>query len=121
MITIMVGATDAAAELRSLNQEFTEVDELRGQVRAVPARPQPGELGVLDSTLVVAVGQGGAVTALVSVLVAWLRRRVGTVSVKLTKQDDTVLEVTAEHVRQLTGDELMAFIKELNASLGETK
>ncbi|SFR22210.1 hypothetical protein SAMN04488564_10699 [Lentzea waywayandensis] len=119
MVTISVGADDAGAEVRSLDQELVGVDELRGAVRLVVAEPGAGELGAIDSTLVVALGQGGAVTALVSVLVAWLRRRVGNVSVKLTKKDDTVIEVTAEHVRRLTGDQLMAFVKELNASLDE--
>jgi hypothetical protein len=119
MDTISVGADDAGAEVRSLDRELADVDELRGLVRPVAVEPRPGELGAVDATLVVALGQGGAVTALVSVLVAWLRRRVGNVSVKLTKKDDTVIEVTAEHVRRLTGDQLMAFVKELNASLGE--
>jgi hypothetical protein len=72
---------------------------------------------VLDSALVVALGQGGAVTALATVLVAWLRRRVGNVSVKVTRPDKTVLEVNAENLRGLTADQVMVLVTELGTSL----
>jgi len=117
IVTITVQAEQAVDELRSLDQELTDADELRGHVRPVAALHRPGELGVLDSALVVALGQGGAVTALATVLVAWLRRRVGNVSVKVTRPDKTVLEVNAENLRGLTADQVMVLVTELGTSL----
>ena len=48
ILTITVAATQAADQLRSLDRELADVDELRGRVRPVAGRPKAGELGVLD-------------------------------------------------------------------------
>jgi hypothetical protein len=49
-VTITVEGRAAPDELRALDLELSDVDELRGRVRPVAMRPRPGELGVLDST-----------------------------------------------------------------------
>jgi hypothetical protein len=117
MITLtVVGGADG---LRSLTRELGEVDELRGTVRPVHGAPRPGELGALDEALVVAVGQGGALTVLVSVLIAWLRRRAGEVAIKLTKADGTAVEVKATQVRAMAANDLKELAREMTASLGD--
>jgi hypothetical protein len=108
----------AADELRALDRELSDLDDLRGRVRPVAGQPRPGELGVLDSALVVAVGQGGAITVMVTALVSWLRRRVGTVSVKVTAGDRSV-EINAENVRGLTAEQVRTYVTELTAAIGE--
>ncbi|WP_051274390.1 hypothetical protein [Cellulomonas sp. URHD0024] len=118
-VTITVQGDGATDQLRALDQELSDVDELRGRVRPVAGRPRPGELGVLDSALVVAVGQGGAITVMVAALVAWLRRRVGTLSVTLTVGENS-LEVTSENVRGLTAEQVRSLVTELRESLTES-
>jgi hypothetical protein len=109
-ITLTVAG--GADGLRALTREL---DELRGAVRRPPEAPRPGELGALDEALVVAVGQGGALTVLVTVLIAWLRRRAGEVVIKLTKADGTAVEVKATQVRAMAAKDLKAL-----ASAGQT-
>ncbi|WP_157111925.1 effector-associated constant component EACC1 [Nocardia beijingensis] len=104
-------------ELRSLDRELTDADELRGQVRPAIAEPQPGELGALETALIVGLGQGGAATALATVLIAWLRTRVGSVSVKLTRSDKVVLEVNAAQLRGLSAVQVLEFTGKLAADL----
>jgi hypothetical protein len=118
-VTITVEGRAAPDELRALDLELSDVDELRGRVRPVAMRPRPGELGVLDSALVVAVGQGGAITVVVTALVAWLRRRVGTLSVKVTVGDRSV-EVSSENVRGLTAEQVRSLVNELSESITES-
>jgi hypothetical protein len=112
----VVGGADG---LRSLTRELGEVDELRGAVRSAVGAPRSGELGALDEALVVAVGQGGALTVLVTVLIAWLRRRAGEVVIKLTKADGTAVEVKATQVRAMAAEDLKALTSEMTASLGD--
>jgi Effector Associated Constant Component 1 len=119
-VTITVAAEHAGDELRALDRELMDTDEVRGRVRLVAGEPQPGELGVLDETLMVALGQGGAFTAFATVLVAWLRRRVGSVSVKLTKPNNAVLEVSADHLRGLSADQILDFTSKLAADLASS-
>jgi hypothetical protein len=117
IVTITVEAEHAAEEIRSLDQELVDLDELRGAVRRVAGSLQPGELGVLDSGLVIALAQGGAATAMATVLVAWLRRRVGNVSVKLTRPGGAVVEVSAGNVRAMDADQVKLLVTELSATL----
>ncbi|MFI9508043.1 hypothetical protein [Nocardia sp. NPDC052566] len=116
-VTVAVTAEQAADELRSLDRELTDIDELRGHVRPAHAEPRPGELGALETALMVGLGQGGAATALAAVLIAWLRTRVGSVVVKLTKPDGAVLEVNAAQLRGLSAAEALAFTGRLAADL----
>ncbi|WP_063038312.1 effector-associated constant component EACC1 [Nocardia pseudovaccinii] len=115
-LTIAVDA-ERADELRSLDRELVDVEELRGLVRRQAAPPRDGELGTLDEVLIVALGQGGAAGALTTALVAWLRRRVGSVTVRLTRSDSSVLEVNAQHVRNLSADKLMELTARLQTEL----
>lgn len=115
-LTIAVDA-EREDELRSLDRELIDVEELRGLVRRQARPPRAGELGTLDEVLIVALGQGGAAGALSMALVAWLRRRVGSITVKLTKPDNSVLEVTAQHVRNLSADKLVELTTHLQTEL----
>jgi len=76
-------------------------DELRGYVRREPAPVPEGALGAELAQLVVSLGSSGAATAMAGVIIAWLRRRTGSVSVHLTRPDGSAMELTAERVRAL--------------------
>jgi hypothetical protein len=115
-LTITVQAEHASDELRSLDQELAESDELRGRVRPVPGQAKSSELGVADSALMVALGQGGAVTVLATAVITWLRRRVGKVSVKIAGPDKTI-ELSADNVRGLTADQIRGLVTDLNEML----
>jgi hypothetical protein len=100
-LVVVVEAGESSAAVRSLREWLVADPVLRGLVRVVAPAPQAGMLGGAVEALSVALGQGGAATALVSVLVAWIRRRVGDVSMSLTRPDGTSIKVDATHVRGL--------------------
>ena len=122
----IVGADDgvgSAEQIRSLFGWLVQEEELRGRVRLVEARPEPGTLGAVPTELLVALAQGGTGTALASAVVAWIRHRTGEVSYTLTRSDGTSVKVTGKRVRDAnvaTLSELVERVaKTLNASEGE--
>ncbi|MEV6873439.1 hypothetical protein [Amycolatopsis sp. NPDC051128] len=115
-LTITVQGEHASDQLQSLDQELAESDELRGRVRPVPGQARSSELGVVDSALMVALGQGGAVTVLATAVITWLRRRVGKVSVKVAGPNKTI-ELTADNVRGLTAEQIRGLVTDLNEAL----
>jgi hypothetical protein len=106
------------AEVRSLEAWLVGRDELRGRVRSVPAAPSPGAMGSLADVLMVAVEHGGAVaTAAASVLISWIRRQSGKVSVTAKRPDGSKTTFTADHVRGLTSEEIPPLVARLAAAL----
>lgn len=72
-VTVSVAGRDAAVEeLRSLFTWLAGEEEFRGRVRLVETAPEPGTLGGWPEAVVVALGQGGAVTVLASAVIAWM-------------------------------------------------
>lgn len=100
-LVVDVEAGDRAAELRSLREWLVGEPALRGRVGFVEQAPPPGTLGGVVDVLTVALGQGGPAAALASVLIAWIRRRAGVVTVMLTRPDGTSIKVEGRHVRGL--------------------
>jgi hypothetical protein len=71
-------------ELKSLQDWLLDDPELAGcPVTRPAATPELGEMGALSDVLVVALGTGGAGTALASSLVVWLRTRVGDITLRV--------------------------------------
>ena len=71
-------------ELKSLQDWLLDDPELAGcPVTRPAAAPGPCEMGALSDVLVVALGSGGAGTALASSLVVWLRTRVGDITLRV--------------------------------------
>jgi len=71
----------------------------------------------VPDVLMVALGQGGVATALVSVLIAWIRRQTGTASVTAKRSDGAEFTLSADHVRGLTVEEIRALVSELSTAL----
>jgi hypothetical protein len=111
-VTVRVDAEHLGDELRSLREWMIADAELRGRVHLTVRPPEPGKLGAVSDSLTVALGSGGAVTATATavstVLITWIRRRAGTITVKLTRPDGASVEYHAENIRGLSAAEINA-------------
>lgn len=85
---------------------LADEDELRGCVRRVPAAVPAGTLGAGLSQLAVSLASGGTATALASTVIAWLRRRNGPVTVRVSRPDGSTIEVRADRVHEMSADAL---------------
>jgi len=116
-VELRVAGDDAVAAVRSLEAWLAGREELRGRVRPVVAVPEPGAMGSVGDVLVVALGQGGVATAAASVLISWIRRQHGKVSVTAKRPDGAEITLSADHVRGLTSEEIPALVTGLAAAL----
>lgn len=119
-VRLTVAGDDATAVMRSLEAWLASHDELRGQVEPVVTAPQPGTMGSVADVLMVTVGPGGVATAVASVLISWIRRQRGKVSVSAKRPDGAEITLTADHVRGLTTEEIRALVTQLEATLNGT-
>ncbi|MFD9903505.1 hypothetical protein [Streptomyces sp. NPDC059063] len=106
-------------DLRELRRRLTDVEELRGEIRSVAAEPPPGSLGTALEALVVNVLATSTVTALATVVVAWIRHRTSDTTVTLRRPDGTEVEVTAERVRRLDAAAVRTVVAELSRAAEE--
>ena len=95
-------------ELRSLLRWLTDADGCRGRVAPIERPPRPGTLGPLLESITVALGSGGAATAVTTTVIAWVRSRRSDVTVKLTRPDGLTFELSGSRVKLLTDLELRA-------------
>lgn len=86
-------------DLADLQDWLRQEPELRGRVAMVAASPNPGELGTLADVLSVAVGGGGALTALAASLKSFLAQpRRSDVRIVVTAPDGRHVEIDAKRV-----------------------
>jgi len=78
-----------APELHSLYAWLQRDEEFRGQVKAVAAPAEPGDMGGVTEILTVALGGGGTAAVLVGTLSAWISARRTKISVDITVGDTT--------------------------------
>ncbi|MCK2218651.1 hypothetical protein MF672_033370 [Actinomadura sp. ATCC 31491] len=98
-ISLTIDSANGIEELESLVDWLSEEKSLRGRVRLRRAVPAPGEMGAMSETALVAVSSGGALTALMTSLRAWLAQpHRSDVRVKIRKPDGTLIEVDAKNV-----------------------
>ena len=116
-IRLTVDEGPGADELRSLQGWLGDVDEVRGRVDLAEGPPAPGSLGPAADGLLVALGPGGAVTALATTLVAWIRQRRSEVTLKVTRSDGASFEVSAKRVQLLDGADLRGLVDQLATQL----
>ncbi|MBY8861215.1 hypothetical protein K7711_32390 [Nocardia sp. CA2R105] len=62
--------TDAADQLRSLCGWMADADGLRGRVTGRERAPEPGTLGPVLESVLVALGPGGVATAIATTVIA---------------------------------------------------
>jgi Effector Associated Constant Component 1 len=116
-VRLTVAGDDAPAAMRSLEAWLVGHDELCGRVQPVVEAPRPGTMGSVAEVLMVTLEQSGVATAVASVLISWIRRQSGTVSVRATRPDGAEITVTADHVRGLTTEEVRSVVTQLGATL----
>jgi len=114
-LVVTLTADTADRDIADLGGWLDADDELRGCVRREPAPVRDGTLGGAVAQLVVSLGSGGAATALAGVIITWLRRRAGSVTVRLTRPDGSTVEMRAERVRALAAADLRAQVEQLAA------
>ena len=114
---LISGSRLSADDLRSLRHWLLDVCDLRGPVDLRQLDPQPGELGSVTDALVVAVGSGGAITALTSALVSWLRHRTTDLTVRLVRPDGSAMEIDGRRVRGVDAAQIGGLINDLAAQL----
>ncbi|HET9895365.1 MAG TPA: hypothetical protein VFQ44_10565 [Streptosporangiaceae bacterium] len=91
---------DGPAGLESLDGWLRGETELAGQIRPSVPQPRPGDMGALPEALIVAVGSGGAVSALAAALSGWLSQpRRSDIRVRVEVPGDRVVEVGGDRVR----------------------
>ncbi|WP_159054324.1 effector-associated constant component EACC1 [Streptomyces sp. AS58] len=91
------GAHVPAADLALIRKQLTAHPDLRGHVSSLGAAPAEGEMsGGGVELLLVGLGSGGALTALVTALPALLQARRSAASVEITLADGRSAKVTAD-------------------------
>jgi uncharacterized iron-regulated membrane protein len=86
--------------------------ELRGCVRRVAAPVPMGVLGADLAQLAVSLTSGGAATALASAVIAWLKRRAGPVTVRVSR-DGSMIELSVSRVREMSAEDLQKQVDQL--------
>lgn len=99
-IEVTAGTTNSVDELNDLRSRLLDAPEFRGRVRPVHRAPEPGAMGGWIEALDVALQSGGALTLLAGAVIVWLKQRKGTITVKLTKDGNSV-EISAQRVHGL--------------------
>ncbi|GAA3166402.1 hypothetical protein GCM10010466_66480 [Planomonospora alba] len=87
-------------QLRDLYGWLQEEADLRGRVVMEERPPEPGAMGPVPEALQVLLDSGGTLCSTAAVVVAWLRTRTGSVSVRLA-DGDREIEVAADGLRDL--------------------
>ncbi|MGW6753148.1 effector-associated constant component EACC1 [Streptomyces sp. NPDC055006] len=110
---VTLSVSGGATESTDLAVWLDEEDALRGLVRREAGPVPEGALGGELQQLAVGLTSGGVATALASVVVAWLRRRTGSVTVRISGRDGFELEVRADQVRNMDAEQLRAQVDQL--------
>jgi hypothetical protein len=119
-VRLTVAGDDAAAAMRSLELWLDGQNELRGQVRAGVSAPEPGTMGSAADMLMVALGPGGVATVVASVLVSWIRRQSGNLSVRARRPDGGEITLTVNQVSELAPQDVPSLVTQLAATLEGT-
>ncbi|MFQ3556617.1 hypothetical protein QZN11_07410 [Streptomyces gramineus] len=116
-VLLTIDEAPGADDLRSIHDWLGDTDEIRGRVGLAESPPVPGSLGPVTEGLLVALGPGGAVTALATTLLAWIRQRRSEVTLKVTRSDGASFELTGKRIRLLGDAELRQLVDQLKTQL----
>jgi hypothetical protein len=119
-VMLVVDGPSALDEVASLRVWLTDEDNLRGRVEQVEAAPVPGTLtGAVVSGLTIAAASASVATTLASVLITWLKSRVGQVGLRVTRPDGVVVDLQADQVRGLTAEQTWQHVDAVAARIAE--
>lgn len=97
---LTIRADGSPDELLELLDWFGRDDAIRGRVRPVPARVEPGQMSAgLYDVLAVALGARGLAPALAQSLTTWLTHRRSDLKLVLTRLDGATVEIDAKRVK----------------------
>jgi hypothetical protein len=102
---------DVASEVASLWDWLRREPEFRGRIDLEQRAPAAGEMGAVADVLAIAVGSGGAATALLTSLSGWLGQRHAGVTVEVTGPGGRAVKVSGWR----DGD-VMSLVRELLGS-----
>jgi membrane-associated two-gene conflict system component 1 (EACC1) len=112
------GSRDAQRDLVSLLRYLESCEELDGRIE-LRSRHGADRLGGLADAIAVAVGSGGAVTALVTMVAAWLERRGSEVTIRLVNErTGRTAEINGLRMRGVDAAEAERVLRSLGDSLG---
>jgi hypothetical protein len=107
------GEAARSDELRSLYTVLLGEAGLHGRLRAVERPPAGGTLGPVLEALQIVGGSAG----LSGVIVAWIRNRRGSWTVRLTRSDGAQLDIRSEQARTASPDQISALAEQLSRLL----
>jgi Effector Associated Constant Component 1 len=119
---LQLTGSDDPAETRELEAFLTSDPDLQRWVTRRVDPPEPGTMGSVSDVLVVALGQGGTVTILAGVLIAWIRRHRGKISIHARCSCGKEITVSADRIRTPTAEQLLNHAnleKQLHCHRGE--
>jgi hypothetical protein len=112
---IAVRGANSADLTRDLISWLVEEPSLRGRVFIVECDPPAYTLGPVAVALEAALEPGGAVTALATIVITWLRCRTGKVSLSIWGRNSRPdLNVTAERVKNLDAEGIRDLIVQIS-------
>ncbi|MBP2328819.1 hypothetical protein JOF56_009204 [Kibdelosporangium banguiense] len=118
-LSILVKTTSSPDDdLRDLRDWLIGEDEFRGRIELRQAPPPSGAMGTITDVLQVGLGPGGALAALTSAVIVWLRHRSGKITIKVTKDGESV-ELAADHVRHLDPQAIQALAAQVAGTLAD--
>jgi len=103
--------------VRELADWLMSDDALYGNVRLTVPSAATGTMGAGVPELAVLLGPGGVAAAFASVVIAWLRRRTGSLSLCIRRPDGTEIRLAAENIRPLAPEEIRAQVAQLAAEV----
>ncbi len=95
------GVADIHGEVAALRSWLNLDDSYRGRVEVVRNAVEPGEMGSVADTLVVALGVGGAGTALINTLALWIKTRRSAVRLKVREAGGREIELEADNLKDI--------------------
>jgi hypothetical protein len=114
MADVLFTAADAADnDLGELHGLLAGEPELRGRVTVRGGAPVPGTMGVVTEAVLVALGPGGAGTAIAAVVVTYLRQRGRGIRLRVTRADGASVELAAGNVRGLDAQAVRVQVADL--------
>jgi hypothetical protein len=112
---LRVSGGDQAKEVADLWEWMRAERGLAGMVRPVWSPPREGQLGGVVDVLAVALGSGGAMTALAGSLTAWLKTRRPDVTVTIT----TAKGSASVGVHNATTDQVLPLLQQAFGALDD--
>ncbi len=89
---------DVGAQLNDLESWLGREDEFRGRVSIEQQPIAPDEMGAVSDVLIVALGSGGAGSALVTTLIVWINHRKPKVDIEITRGRNRSVKIAAQNL-----------------------